>query len=65
MENKPKFHPNPKLKLMDQGREVLRHHHYAYRTEQTYGVSCWSAAFVTFILELSAKEKLFCLCPTK
>ncbi len=36
IENKPKFHPNPKLKLMDQVREVLRYHHYAYRTEQTY-----------------------------
>ena len=36
MENKPKFHPNPKLKLMDQVKEVLRYHHYAYRTEQTY-----------------------------
>ena len=36
MENKPKFHPNPKLKLMDQVREVLRYQHYAYRTEQTY-----------------------------
>jgi len=36
MENKPKFHSNPKLKLMDQVREVLRYHHYAYRTEQTY-----------------------------
>ncbi|MCX5854233.1 MAG: integron integrase [Deltaproteobacteria bacterium] len=36
MENKPKFHPNPNLKLMDQVREVLRYHHYAYRTEQTY-----------------------------
>ena len=36
MENKPKFHPNPKLKLMEQVREVLRYHHYAYRTEQTY-----------------------------
>jgi integrase len=36
MENKPKFHPNPKLKLMDQVREVLRYHHYADRTEQTY-----------------------------
>jgi len=34
--NKPKFHPNPKLKLMDQVREVLRYHHYTYRTEQTY-----------------------------
>lgn len=36
MDNKPKFHPNPKLKLMDQVREVLRYYHYAYRTEQTY-----------------------------
>ena len=34
--SKPKFHPNPDLKLMDQVREVLRYHHYAYRTEQTY-----------------------------
>jgi len=36
MDNKLKFHPNPNLKLMDQVREVLRYHHYAYRTEQTY-----------------------------
>ncbi|MBU1344931.1 MAG: integron integrase [Proteobacteria bacterium] len=36
MESQPKFHPNPKLKLMDQVREVLRYHHYAYRTEQAY-----------------------------
>ena len=34
--NTPKFRPNPDLKLMDQVREVLRSHHYAYRTEQTY-----------------------------
>jgi hypothetical protein len=27
---------NPKLKLMEQVREVLRYHRYAYRTEQTY-----------------------------
>jgi integron integrase len=36
MENKPKFRPNQNLKLMDQVREVLRYHHYSYRTEQTY-----------------------------
>ncbi|MGA1864684.1 MAG: site-specific integrase [bacterium] len=34
--NKQKFHPNSDSKLMDQVREVLRYHHYAYRTEQTY-----------------------------
>ena len=36
MENSKKFRPDPKLRLMDQVREVLRYHHYAYRTEQTY-----------------------------
>ena len=38
MENKNKsiFKPDQKLKLMDQVRQVLRYHHYAYRTEQTY-----------------------------
>ncbi len=36
MENTPQFTPNPELKLMDQVREVLRYHHYAYRTEQAY-----------------------------
>ncbi len=46
MENKPRFHPNPKLKLMEQVREVLRYHHYAYRTEQTY---CqWIMRFIRF-----------------
>jgi integron integrase len=46
MENKPKFKPNPKLQLMDQVRQVLRYHHYSYRTEQTY---CdWIIRFVKF-----------------
>ncbi len=36
MENNPKFCPNPYLKLIDQVREVLRYHHYAYRTETSY-----------------------------
>ncbi|BCG65213.1 MAG: hypothetical protein methR_P3038 [Methyloprofundus sp.] len=36
MEIKNKFRPNPNLKLMEQVREVLRYHHYQYRTEQTY-----------------------------
>jgi integron integrase len=31
-----KFRPNPRFKLMDQVRELLRYHHYAYRTEQSY-----------------------------
>jgi len=34
--NRPKFRPNPELRLMDQVREVLRCQHYAYRTEQAY-----------------------------
>ena len=46
MENKPKFKPNQKLRLMDQVRQVLRYHHYSYRTEQTY---CdWIIRFVKF-----------------
>lgn len=46
MESKPKFRPNQKSKLMDQVREVLRYHHYAYRTEQTY---CqWIRRYVYF-----------------
>ena len=36
MENSKKFRPDPELRLMDQVRQVLRYHHYAYRTEQTY-----------------------------
>jgi integron integrase len=46
MESKPKFRPNPELKLMDQVREVLRYHHYAYRTEQTY--THWIRRYIYF-----------------
>ena len=46
MESKQKFKPDPKLKLMDQVRQVLRYHHYPYRTEQSY---CnWILRFVKF-----------------
>ncbi len=46
MENKKKLKPNPDLKLMDQVRQVLRYHHYAYRTEQTY---CeWILKYINF-----------------
>ncbi len=31
MENKPQFRPDPKLKLPDQVRQVVRYHHYVYR----------------------------------
>ena len=31
-----KFRPDPEAKLMDQITEVLRYHHYAFRTETTY-----------------------------
>ncbi|MBM9519874.1 phage integrase N-terminal SAM-like domain-containing protein [Desulforhopalus vacuolatus] len=36
MENKPKFIPNPQLKLMDQVHETLKYNHYARLTEKTY-----------------------------
>jgi integron integrase len=46
MKSQSKFRPNPDLKLMDQVREVLRYHHYAYRTEQTY---CqWILRYIRF-----------------
>ncbi len=43
---KPKFRPDPNLKLMDQVHQVLRYHHYAYRTEQTY--SQWILRYIQF-----------------
>lgn len=43
---RPRFKPDPNSKLMDQVRQVLRYHHYAYRTEQTY---CnWILRFIRF-----------------
>jgi len=36
MKNKTKFRPDPEARLMDQVKEVLRYHPYAYRTEITY-----------------------------
>jgi len=46
MESQPQFRPDPNLKLMDQLREVLRYHHYAYRTEKTY---CqWALRYIHF-----------------
>ena len=36
MDIQNKFRPNPDLKLIEQVREVMRYHHYKYRTEQTY-----------------------------
>lgn len=46
MESKAKFKPDSGLKLMDQVKQVLRYHHYAYRTEQTY---CdWILRYVKF-----------------
>jgi len=44
--NKPKFKPDPQLKLLDQVRQVLRYHHYAYRTEEAY---CkWMVRFLKY-----------------
>ena len=36
MQSQYKFRPDSKAKLMDQVKEVLRYHHYAYRTDVTY-----------------------------
>ena len=42
MEDKPRFRPNPSLKLMDQVREVLRYHHYAYRAPRKTSFASFS-----------------------
>jgi hypothetical protein len=43
---KQKSKPDPKLKLMDQVRQVLRYHHYSYSSERTY---CeWIVRFIKF-----------------
>ncbi len=48
--------PNPKLKLMDQVREVLRVRHYAIRTERSY---CdWIKRYIKFH-QMKAREELF------
>ena len=40
------FRPNPDLNLIEQVRQVMRHHHYQYRTEQTY---CdWITRYIKF-----------------
>jgi len=36
MSNEKKFKPDPKLKLMDQVKQTLRYHHYAFKTEKIY-----------------------------
>jgi hypothetical protein len=44
--NKAKFKPDPKLKLVDQVRQMLRYHHYVFRTEQTY--RGWILRYIKF-----------------
>jgi len=46
MDIKIKFKPNPKYRLMDQVREVLRYYHYAYSTEQSY--CSWILQYIKF-----------------
>jgi len=38
--------PNPKARLFDQAREVMRFHHYAIRTEEAY--LQWMRRFLLF-----------------
>ncbi|MCD4720152.1 MAG: phage integrase N-terminal SAM-like domain-containing protein [Desulfobacula sp.] len=48
MEVNQKLKPDSSLELMDQVRQVLRYHHYAYRTEETY---CrWIAQYLKFLI---------------
>ena len=46
MTNQKKFRPDANLKLMDQVKQVLRYHHYSYKTEQAY---CnWILRYIKF-----------------
>jgi len=46
MANQKKFMPDANLKLMDQVKQVLRYHHYSYKTEQAY---CnWILRYIKF-----------------
>jgi hypothetical protein len=49
----PGFVPNPKAKLLDQVREVLRFKHYSIRTEEAY--IHWIKRFI-FFQELMGHE---------
>lgn len=44
--SRAQFIPNPKSRLFDQVREVLRFHHYSFRTEKTY--AHWIRRFLLF-----------------
>ena len=48
--------PNPKLKLLDQIREVMRLKHYSLRTEQTY--ADWVRRYVHFHQMRTREEML-------
>lgn len=48
--------PNPKLKLLDQVREVMRLKHYAIRTETAYGD--WIKRFIKFH-RMRSREELY------
>jgi integron integrase len=48
------FFPNPKVKLLDQVREVMRFRHYAIRTEETY--IQWIRQFIFFHNKRHPKE---------
>jgi len=44
--------PHPKARLLDQGREVMRVHHYSLRTEEAYLQLCGSEGNGGFIPSL-------------
>jgi hypothetical protein len=51
---KEKLVPNPKLRLREQVREVMRFHHYSIRTEESYWQ--WIKRFIFFHGKRHPKE---------
>jgi integron integrase len=52
--HREQFIPNPKLRLRDQVHEVMRFHHYSYRTEEVYWH--WIRRFIFFHNKRHPKE---------
>ncbi|MCK5541320.1 MAG: integron integrase [Desulfobacterales bacterium] len=56
MEDIKKFKPDPKLKLMDQVRQVLRYYNYSYNTEKIY---CgWIVKYIKFFNSLNYSSEM-------
>ncbi len=52
--HREQFVPNPNARLREQVHEVMRFHHYSFRTEETYWL--WMRRFIFFHQKRHPKE---------